>query len=81
MLNRYPHPDPEDEEDPEDEAPRPDIDLPPGADPRDEPDCDDEEGDEEHDQGVAAGNSHLPRMEEEKLRPPFSPFYLWEGVR
>ncbi|MCD6348657.1 MAG: hypothetical protein J7L91_03450 [Candidatus Korarchaeota archaeon] len=76
-----PIPFPEDDEDPEEDAPRPDIDLPPGVDPRDEPDCDDEEEDEEENYGISAGNSHFPRMEEEKLRPPFSPFYLREGVR
>ena len=38
LLSVPPFPDEEDEEDPEEDAPRPDIDLPPGVDPRDEPD-------------------------------------------
>ncbi|MCD6348516.1 MAG: hypothetical protein J7L91_02710 [Candidatus Korarchaeota archaeon] len=77
----YPDPEEEDEEDPEDGAPRPDVDLPPGVDPRDDPDPDDEEGDEEYGRGIAAGNSHIPSGENEKLRPSLSPFYLREGVR
>ncbi len=76
-----PLPFPDDEEDPEDEAPKPDVDLPPGVDPRDEPEDADEEGGEEKSLSSFMKNSSLPSSEEEKFGPPFSPFHLREGVR